>query len=213
MRTAVGRLAPEPVGRHPWRDLGALALALAAVAGAAALWYRSGLLVNHTTSLPVGLYRVTRLTTAERVAAAAGRLAPPRGTVVVWCLPDHVAAVGRRRGYLLRGPCPGDVEPVLKHVAAVPGDTVVVDAVGLAVAGRRLANSRALARDARGRPTNPVPPGRYAVTPGTVWLWSPHTPRSFDSRYYGAVTASGWLGVAQPLWTQKPAVSINPEAP
>lgn len=210
---AVHRPASRFGGRRTWRDLGALVLALAATAGAAVLWYRSGLLVNHTASLPVGLYRVTRLTAAERDAAAAGRLAPLRGAVVVWCLPDDVAAVGRRRGYLLRGPCPGDVEPVLKHVAAVPGDTVVVNAGGLAVDGGLLANSRALARDARGRPTSPVPPGIYAVTAGTVWLWSPYTPRSFDSRYYGAVTASGWLGVARPLWTRRPAMPINPRAP
>lgn len=183
----------------------ALAGAFGVLGIAAVAWYSSGLLVNHTASLPVGLYRVARLTIAERVAAAAGRLAPPRGAVVVWCLPYDLAALGRRRGYLLRGPCPGDVEPVLKHVAAVPGDTVVVNAGGLAVDGHRLANSRALARDARGRSTSPVPDGIYAVTPGTVWLWSPYTLHSFDSRYYGAVTASGWVGVAQPLWTLRPA--------
>ena len=181
-------------------DLSALALVLGIAALAAALWYHAGLLINHTGSMPVGVYRVARLTAADRRAVTEGRLVPRRGAVVVWCLPPAVAAVARRRGYVLRGACPGGVEPVLKHVAAVPGDTVVVDASGLRVNGRTLANSRALARDAEGRPAPVVAPGRFVVHVGTAWLWSSYSMRSYDSRYFGAVPLDGWVGRSRPIW-------------
>lgn len=186
--------------RCVWNDLGALARALAVVVAAAALWYRAGLLINHTGSMPVGLYRVARLTAAERWEVVAGRLIPPRGAVVVWCLPPDVSAVARRRRYVLRGSCPGGIEPVLKHVAAVPGDTVVVDASGLRVNGQALTNSRALARDAEARSAPAVTPGRFVVQGGTAWIWSPYSARSYDSRYFGAVPLDGWVGLGRPIW-------------
>ena len=163
-------------------------------------WYHLGLLINHSRSLPIGLYKVERLSDADRAAAAGGRLAPPRGAVVVWCLPANVAAFGRRRGYLLPGACPGDAEPVLKHVAAVAGDTVIANGYGLTVDRRLLANSRALRHDASGRPAESVAAGEYVVRAGTAWLWSPYTNRSYDSRYYGAVSLDGWVGIARPIW-------------
>lgn len=190
------------MGRR-WNDLGALALALGGVALFAALWYRAGLLINHTGSMPVGIYRIARLTDAQRRAVAAGRLIPPRGAVVVWCLPADVAAIARRRGYVARGSCAGGVEPVLKHVAAVPGDTVLVDAVGLSVNGRALANSRALTRDAQGRPAAAIAPGQFVVQAGTAWLWSPYSARSYDSRYFGAVPLDGWVGLSRPVWVSE----------
>ena len=179
-----------------------LGIAFGTLGATASGWYHLGLLVNHTGSLPIGLYRVERLSDAERAAAAGGRLAPPRGAVVVWCLPADVAALGRRRGYLVRGSCPGGAEPVLKHIAAVAGDTVVVGANGLRVDGHLLANSGVLSRDARGRPMIPITPGIYPVRFGTAWLWSPYTVHSFDSRYFGAVPLDGWVGVAHPVWVR-----------
>lgn len=97
----------------------------------------------------------------------------------------------------------GAAEPVLKHVAAVAGDTVVVGASGLTIHGHLLANSRALGRDARGRPAASVAVGVHAVRPATAWLWSPYTMHSFASRYYGAVPVDGWVGVARPVWVRR----------
>ena len=201
MRVLLHRADPDVKKCHRvWNALGALAVALGFVTAPSALWYRAGLLVNHSGSMPVGVYQVARLTNAQHWAVAAGRLIPPRGAVVVWCLPPDVASVARRRGYVLRGSCPGGVEPVLKHVAAVPGDTVLVDAAGLWVNGRVLANSRALARDAHGRPAAAVAPGQFVVQAGTAWLWSPYSERSYDSRYFGALPLDGWVGLSRPIW-------------
>jgi conjugative transfer signal peptidase TraF len=184
----------------PWRDLARLAAVLGGLAAAAAVWYRSGLILNHTASMPLGVYRVQRAGSAPRD----GTVAPPaRGSTVVWCLPARLAAEARRRGYLVRGRCPGEAEPVLKVVAAVPGDTVVVDADGIGVNGRRLPNSRPLGRDARGRRLAAVPHGTYVVPTGIAWLWSQHDARSFDSRYYGGVPVGGLVGLTRPVWTAR----------
>jgi type IV secretory pathway protease TraF len=47
---------------------------------------------------------------------------------------------------------------------------------------------------------HPIPAGSYRVGPEDVWLLSSHDPRSFDSRYFGAVPVANVLGIAHPLW-------------
>jgi type IV secretory pathway protease TraF len=40
----------------------------------------------------------------------------------------------------------------------------------------------------------------YHVPGDTVWLLSAHDPRSFDSRYFGAVPVASIQGIAHPIW-------------
>jgi type IV secretory pathway protease TraF len=108
---------------------------------------QSGLLLNHTASLPEGLYRVARPPAGE--AADVARVA--RGQIVVWCLPRALSDAARARRYLVRGRWPAGGEPLLKFVAALPGGSVDVDTGGLTVNGHLLAKSRAAPLDARGR--------------------------------------------------------------
>jgi type IV secretory pathway protease TraF len=49
-----------------------------------------------------------------------------RGALVAICLPESVARLGRERRYLPAGRCPGDAGQVVKQIAAVPGDRVVL---------------------------------------------------------------------------------------
>ena len=182
------------------RDFAMLAAILSGVGGATVVWRRSGLVFNHTASMPIGFYRIDR---AQRVPS---RNPPPqlaRGATVVWCLPEALVCEARKRGYLVRGSCPGDAEPMLKVVAAVAGDTVVVDSAGMQVNGRRLPNSRPLRLDSRGLRLSGVAYGTYVVPPDTAWLWSPHHALSFDSRYFGGVPLSGLVGFASPVWVRK----------
>jgi conjugative transfer signal peptidase TraF len=88
----------------------------------------------------------------------------------------------------------------VKPVAAVAGDLVTVTSQGVAVDGKPVANTKPFAEDEAGRPLRPVPIGVYRVAPGEVWLLSGHDPRSFDSRYFGAVPAANVTGVARPIW-------------
>lgn len=146
--------------------------------------------MNGSASMPEGLWR---LTAAHRPLR--------RGEIVVVCLPQtavtHEAA---RRGYIPAGTCAGGLAPLLKPVAAVSGDVVMVSVAGLAVNGRPVANGAPLLRDSAGHELRPMQAGIYPVAPGKIWLLSGHDPRSFDSRYFGPVPAAAVQGVAHPLW-------------
>ena len=80
------------------------------------------------------------------------------------------------------------------------GDRVTVTALGIAVNEEPIAQSAPLDEDSAGRPLRPVPAGAYSVPAGEVWLLSGHDPRSFDSRYFGAVPTANIQGIARPVW-------------
>jgi len=139
----------------------------------AAIVWATGVHLNTTASMPLGIWRET----AEN---------PARGSVVKTCVPEPSAQLARTRDYLPLGLCPGGVQPVLKYVAAMEGDVVEVSATGMRVNGRLLPRTAPQARDSRERPLRAWPFGRYVVSHGEAWLIVP-LPRSFDSRYFGPV--------------------------
>ncbi len=141
--------------------------------------YRAGLRFNFTPSMPVGLYRLV-----EGL--------PERGDPVAFCLnagpfPD----LAQERDYLKPGSCPRGLRPLLKKLAALPGDTLLIDAEGIhilpggAAASRLWPHSRIRNVDSRGRP---VPSALTAgeIPPGQALALGEH-PGSFDSRYFGFV--------------------------
>jgi conjugative transfer signal peptidase TraF len=143
--------------------------------------------VNHSPSMPRGLWIETGLHVLSR------------GDIVVVCL-EKLEQVER---YVGVGYCPGRLEPVLKYVAAVPGDTVTFDDQGIAVNGVHQPNSKPMARDGVGRPLQPA--GGYPYAPlssGFVWLLTQRAD-SYDSRYFGAVPVSRIRGTAAPLLVWK----------
>ena len=162
----------------------------AAVVAAAVLAHGAGVVINATPSMSQGVWQ----TTDQALA---------RSVVVVACPPSTPALkLGADRHYLSSGDCPSFDEPLIKPIAAVPGDTVVVQPDGLIeVNGTPLTNSRSLHHDDDGRPLSGVPAGTYTVAPGQVWLISTYSPRSFDSRYLGPVPISSIRGTVKPLWT------------
>ena len=162
---------------------GASSLLLAAVV----TWF-AGLRVNLSASMPIGFYRVSR-----------GR--PVKGAMVLACLPAGVAVFARSRGYVPNGRCPGATAPIGKVVLAMVGDSVEVTAEGLLVNGRPLKNTKPLAVDAAGRPLRRFPDGTYIAGPDEVWLYSPYSKRSFDSRYFGPLPVSSIRNRVLPLWT------------
>ena len=174
--------------RRLLRLLVAAVAILAACASAIIVTRAAGLWVNATPSMPEGLYRLSR-PGSEPIA---------RGTVVAICPSAGVLAIAVPRHYLEPGSCPGNVEPLLKHIAAVAGDRVDVSDRGIAVNGTPLAHSRRFTRDCGGRPLSQIPAGRYTIAPHSVWLYAP-VDRSWDSRYYGPQPAAGIIGIARPV--------------
>ncbi len=157
----------------------------AGVAQSAGLW------LNLSPSMPVGLYR-------SRPNAAASALVP--GTIVAVCLPEGLATWGRRRGYLMRGRCPGGTAPIGKPIFAISGDTVMVTLSGLARNRIPTADTRSLAHDRAGLPLLRIPSGTYPVALGQLWLVSTHTASSWDSRYFGPVPSADVIAVLRPIW-------------
>jgi len=150
--------------------LAGLALPIALRPAPALVW-------NTTASAPMGLY----LTQPAR--------APTVGDWVVVRPPAALAAALGAAGFLPPG------VPLLKRIAAVAPSMVCREGAGVRIDGRMVAT--ALARDRFGR-ILPTWRGCRRLTAGEVFLLNPE-PRSYDSRYFGALPATSILARATPL--------------
>jgi conjugative transfer signal peptidase TraF len=137
------------------------------------------LLWNASASVPVGFYAVHPV----------GRLTA--GELLVVRPPAPLAQFMAARRYLALG------VPLIKHVAALPGQIICRSGRVITVNG--IAEAEALDRDARGRKL-PVWQGCRAVQTGEVFLVNAGVPDSFDGRYFGPVPDSAIIGSATPLW-------------
>jgi conjugative transfer signal peptidase TraF len=133
---------------------------------------------NATDSAPVGLYRVTPVHPLAR------------GDMVIARLTPASARLAAARAYLPFG------VPVVKRIAAVPGDRICAGTISVSVNGRVVATRFAV--DSRGL--------RLPAWRGCVMLDARHylllNPgrRSFDGRYFGPTDAGAIVGLASPLW-------------
>jgi conjugative transfer signal peptidase TraF len=137
------------------------------------------LLWNASTSVPIGFY----------VIHPAGRLTA--GELLVVRPPAPLAQFMSARRYLPLG------VPLIKHVAALPGQ--IVCRSGLTITVNGIAEAQALDRDARGRKL-PTWQGCRAIRTGEVFLMNADVTDSFDGRYFGPVPDSTIIGSATPLW-------------
>lgn len=156
----------------------------------AATRFTGGYRLNLTPSEPLGLWRIEKL---QRPVAI--------GDLVFLCPPmTAVFAEAWRRGYLRRGLCPSGFAPLIKSVAALPGQRVdITDHV--LIDGRLVPASSVWRTDGEGRAINPDPGG--VVPPHHLFLYSPFA-SSYDSRYFGPVPDSGLLGLARQVLTFDP---------
>lgn len=155
----------------------------AAVAG-----WALGIRFTLTPSIPVGLYQYTD------EPLRTGRLA-------TFCPPETAAEFALHRGYLRGGPCPGGVEPLGKYILAMAGDTVSITADGVRVNGQVVPRSAVYYRDRMGRELPHYPFGKHIVGEDSLFMFSGHHPRSFDSRYFGPIPSASVVSTAKPLWT------------
>ncbi len=137
------------------------------------------LIWNASASVPIGLYSVH----------PAGSLHV--NELVVVHPPEEIARLLDARGYLPRG------VPMLKHVAALPGQTVCRK--GLDIVVDNAAVEVALTRDHLGR-SLPSWQGCRVLRQGEVFLMNRHVPASLDGRYFGPLPDSAIVGRAVPIW-------------
>lgn len=161
------------------RVLGAIVVG-AALLAASTLPFCRRIVYNPTPSAPLGWYAV--------VSAPALRV----HDIVLARLPDDVAMLADRRGYLPRS------VPILKQIGALEGQVVCAVGDSVAIDGKHLARTRN--RDGAGRPLAPWTGCRPLVV-GELFLLSSESNASFDSRYFGPVKRAAVIGRAVPLWT------------
>jgi conjugative transfer signal peptidase TraF len=134
---------------------------------------------NVSSSAPVGLYSVMP-----------GATVMP-GTMVLGWPPQAVRQLAARRGYL-----PANV-PLLKRVAAGPGDTICAVGRGIMVNGVRVATRHD--NDKHGRPLPRWTGCRTLRLDEFLLLMTGH-PDSFDGRYFGVSKARDVIGTARLVW-------------
>jgi conjugative transfer signal peptidase TraF len=146
------------------------------------VWRTGGslFLLNISASLPPGIYLVI----SPRVLR--------HGMLVVFPPPATVIPMVYDRGYV------PPQTPLLKPIAALPGDTVCVQDDGLFINTRYIGPVATV--DQQGRPL-PRQRGCFVVHETAIFPASTFSAQSFDGRYFGPIAITAIQGVARPLWT------------
>jgi type IV secretory pathway protease TraF len=84
---------------------------------------------------------------------------------------------------------------VPEPVIAIAGDHIGLGERDMSVNGRIVPGSGRIRLGA-----GEISAGRYSVEADELWVLSTSHPRSFDSRYFGAIRQSRIQGVASPVW-------------
>ena len=163
----------------------ALAFAVALPAGI----QRSGLLMNYSDSVPLGLYRRVPSNSANRAISYAG-----------FCLPRATANAAIQAGLdVVRGACPGGLAPVLKPVICPSLEQpLIYDAQGFSFNGKLLPNTAPKAQSRTGVELEHYAFGAYT---SDTWAVSDFNPNSYDSRYFGPVAPDAIRFYAKPVLT------------
>lgn len=168
-------------------------VATAALLFAGRIAVDTGVRLNFTDSGPSGLWIERPLITLER------------GILVSICPPNkRIVELMVEHGALPHGNCTNSSsEPLLKTVAALTGDTVILRTGQPAIInGRELPNTAA-------RQLPAWPDGKYTVGPNEIWIFSTYSGKSFDSRYFGPVPVRNIRGQAKPLLVDGHAANMT----
>ena len=164
------------------RPLIAMGLAVALIAASALIKARPVLVWNASASVPTGLYLVQ------------SRGAPAVGDLVVFEPPPPLRDWLVERSYL------GTNVPLIKPVAALPGQRVCRCGVRILIDGVVVATAKN--HDRMGRPL-PVWQGCLHLTGDQIFVLNAAQGSSLDSRYFGPLPQSTIVGRAVPLWTRE----------
>jgi conjugative transfer signal peptidase TraF len=164
------------------------AMATAFIAAPSLIDLPMKLILNASPSVPTGLYWL-RPGSGLRV-----------GDLVVVAAPAVLADFLSKRGYLPTG------VPLLKYVAALPGQ--VVCRTGLTISVDGVVLGQALRSDRMGR-LLPIWRGCKRVPTTDIFLMNFNVPNSLDGRYFGPISQQSIRGRAIPIWLSDAAVGVS----
>ncbi len=172
---------------------GLSACGLAALAWASFVYPLPRLTYNPSDSVAVGWYRVDPLDHRASSLSPSPPSSLHVGSIVLVPLPAEAAALAAQRGYL-----PTRI-PLLKRVGAMAPHEVCIADGRVRIDG--VPSAAVLAADRWGRPLPSWQQCRR-LRPGELFLLSRTNLASFDSRYFGPVSAASVIGVARPVWLE-----------
>ncbi len=151
--------------------------------------------LNRTTCMPAGFYQ--RGTVPKHLKI---------GDRVFFCPPVNSPSMrqamsGLWLDYSPHGKwhCADHLQPFMKFVAALPGQTVTVSKAGVIADGKMLPNSRVVTSiEAHRIKVIHLPDGTYTVPKGYFWDYAPGN-FAFTSAYYGPVPIKSILGSVRPV--------------
>jgi conjugative transfer signal peptidase TraF len=150
-----------------------------------------GYRINLTPSMPIGIWKIKDESQKFQI-----------GDIALFCLPIDTA-IGKivlEIGLLEKGSCPGNIEPLLKPIAAMKGDVFTLTKESVIINGINLTNTKTHATDKLGLPLPSYPRGSYQVKEDEIWLISNLHERSLDSRYFGPVKKTHIKAIMEPIW-------------
>lgn len=166
----------------PWVTVGATISIAVAVLASTAWQIPPRLIWNVSASAPLGLYLIRPVPDLEL------------GLLVAVMPSRALASFMSTRRYL------GVGVPMLKHVAALPGQTICRSRRRVRIDGAFAAIARRV--DSRSR-TLPIWSGCHRLARNEVFLLNANVSDSFDGRYFGVLPRSSVIGRAVPVWTWK----------
>ena len=169
--------------RWAWKIVAISGAAIGALALASVVKFSPFLVWNASASAPIGLYRVER---NERLEVGDYVLVKPD---------EALAKFITQRGYL------SENIPLLKRVAAVPGDEICRQSEAILINKIHVAD--ALNFDSLGREM-PSWNGCFTLQSDEMFLLN-DPENSLDGRYFGATNAVDAIGVAKPVWVRESA--------
>ncbi|WP_299631954.1 S26 family signal peptidase [uncultured Roseobacter sp.] len=137
---------------------------------------------NASASVPIGFYAVQPLDT------------PNVGDLVVLEPPSPLGDWLLEQGHL------GADVPLIKHVAALPGQHVCRTEVEVSIDGVTVAIAKE--RDRFDRPL-PIWQGCHLLSDNQVFFLNPDTEASLDGRYFGPLPRDTIVGRVVPIWTRE----------
>jgi len=154
------------------------------------IFYKAGYRYNHTPSFPIGIYKLNK-----------NDLVIKRGKLVLVCPPNSkIFKNTNKHNYISNGYCKSGYEPLIKKIAAIGGDKIVIDKF-VYVNSIKQKNSRVYNYDSHGLELIHYPKKEFTLKPNQIFLLSDYNDKSFDSRYFGPLDMKLIQGSLKPLLT------------